>query len=154
MDPTKYKLKVLSFDLENCTGSQMAEADLRYLAGDIFEAFSAGLKPHELSPAAVLAMDEKDIDISRQYFKNVEEYSTFHFKFVITLCELARSRCALFRFAENFRHWDFPNNLASRGPLQAELEGIRGFRGVIEYLMREFIFNNSLSSSGHAIVKK
>jgi arsenate reductase len=68
----------------------MAEAYLQYLAGDLFEVFSAGIEPHELSPAAVLVMDEVEIDISRHYSKNVEEYLTFHFKFVITLCDLAR----------------------------------------------------------------
>jgi arsenate reductase (thioredoxin) len=99
-----HKTKVLFLDLENCTGSQMAEAYLQYLAGDLFEAFSAGIEPHELSPAAVLVMDEVEIDISRHYCKNVEEYLTFHFKFVITLCELARGRCPIFRFAENFQH--------------------------------------------------
>ena len=85
MNITMRKPKVLFLDLENCTGSQMAEAYLQYFAGDLFEAFSAGIEPNELSPAVVLVMDEVGIDISRHYCKNVEEYLTFDFKFVITL---------------------------------------------------------------------
>jgi arsenate reductase len=61
MNSTICKPKVLFLDLENCAGSQMAEAYLSYLAGDLFEAFSAGIEVHELSPAAVPVMDEVDL---------------------------------------------------------------------------------------------
>ena len=61
------KLKVLFLDLENGSGSQMAEAYLRYLAGDLFEAFSAGIEPQELNPMAAIVMDEVAIlDLSFQ----------------------------------------------------------------------------------------
>jgi len=131
----------------------MAKAYLRYLAGDLFEAFSAGIEPHELSPAAILVMDEVEIDISSHYCKNFEEFSTFHFKFVITLCEPVPGRCPIFRFAENFQHWDFPNTPIPRGSLQAELEEIRGFRRLIEQRVWKFISDNSLKSSDEAIVE-
>jgi hypothetical protein len=52
-----YKPKVLFLDFENSAGSQMAEAYLRYLAGDLFESFSAGINPSELSSVATLVMD-------------------------------------------------------------------------------------------------
>ena len=139
MDMTIRKPKVLFLDLENCTGSQIAEAYLNYLAADLFEAFSAGIEPHELNPAAVLVMDEVEIDISRHYCKNVEAYLTFHFKFVITLGELARSRCPMFHWTDNFQHWHFRNMPTVRGPLQAELEEIRNFRDEIKHKVWELI---------------
>jgi protein-tyrosine-phosphatase len=61
MNSTICKPKVLFLDLENCAGSQMAEAYLSYLAGDLFEAFSAGKEVHESSAAAVPVMDEVDL---------------------------------------------------------------------------------------------
>ena len=154
MNITMRKPKVLFLDLENRTGSQMAEAYLQYIAGDLFEAFSAGIEPNELSPAVVLVMDEVGIDISRHYCKNVEDYLTFHFKFVITLCELARGRSPIFRFAENFQLWHFPNTLKVQGSFQAELEEIRGFRDQIKHRVWELVSTSSLSSSSEAIVKQ
>jgi arsenate reductase len=74
-------------------------------------------------------MDDVEIDISRHYCKNVEEYLTFHFKFVITLCELARGRCPSFHSAEHFQHWRFPDTPAGQGSFQAQLEAFRRFRG-------------------------
>ena len=146
-----HKTKVLFLDRENCSGSQMAEAYLRYLAGDLFEAFSAGTEPHELSPVAVLVMDEVEIDISRHYCKNVEEYLTFHFTYVITFCQFALGRCPIFHSAEQFQHWDFPDTPMGQGPFQAELEAFRVFRGQIGHRVWEFISDNSLCGT---IVKK
>ncbi|MBS4023381.1 MAG: arsenate reductase ArsC [Dethiobacter sp.] len=57
-----------------CTGnscrSQMAEGWARYLAGDIFEIYSAGTHPtSEVNPNAVVAMREAGVDISGHYPK-------------------------------------------------------------------------------------
>ena len=60
-----YKTKLLFVDLENGSDSQMAEAYLRYLAGNLFEAVSPGIGPVELNPMAAIVMDEVEIDISR-----------------------------------------------------------------------------------------
>jgi protein-tyrosine-phosphatase len=60
-----YKTKLLFVDLKNGSGGQMAEAYLRYLAGDLFEAVSTGIGPVELNPMAAIVMDEVEIDISR-----------------------------------------------------------------------------------------
>jgi arsenate reductase len=73
MNITMRKPKVLFLDLENCTGGQMAEAYLQYLAGGLFEAYSAGIEPHDLSPAAALVMDEVEIGISRHYGKFLKQ---------------------------------------------------------------------------------
>lgn len=52
-----------------CTGnsarSQMAEGLLRYLAGDRFEVFSAGVEASFVRPQAIKVMQEIGIDISR-----------------------------------------------------------------------------------------
>jgi arsenate reductase (thioredoxin) len=60
----------------------MAEGFLRYLAGDLFEVFSAGIEADELHPLAIRVMNEVEIDISRHYCKSAEEYVTFNLGFV------------------------------------------------------------------------
>jgi arsenate reductase len=132
----------------------MAEAYLQYLAGELFEVFRAGIEPRELSAAAVLVMDDVEIDISHHYCKNVEEYLTFHFKFVIGLCELALGPYPIFRFAENFQHWHFPNTFAAQDLFQAKVEEIRGLRDQIKHKVWEFIADRSLRSSSEAILKQ
>jgi protein-tyrosine-phosphatase len=143
-----YKPKVLFLDLENCAGSQMAEAYLRYLGGDLFEAFSAAIEPQELSAIADLVMDEVEIDISNRYCKNVEEYLTFHFKCVIALCELGPDGLPVFRCAERFLRWDFLDTDGTRDSSHESLGVFRRFRNQIEDRVLGFISAYSLSSSG------
>ena len=59
------KIKVLFVCIHNSARSQMAEALLNQLAGDKFEATSAGLEKGTLNPLAVKVMAEIGIDISR-----------------------------------------------------------------------------------------
>jgi arsenate reductase len=49
----------------------MAEGYLRHVAGNRFEATSAGIEPKELNPLAVKVMGELGIDISKQTSKDV-----------------------------------------------------------------------------------
>ena len=58
------KIRVLFLCIHNTSRSQMAEAFLRSLAGDEFEAYSAGLEPREIHPLAITVMEERGIDMS------------------------------------------------------------------------------------------
>jgi len=63
------KQKVLFICVHNSARSQMAEAFLKEICGDYFEAHSAGLEPGRLNPLAVEAMREIGIDISQNLFQ-------------------------------------------------------------------------------------
>jgi protein-tyrosine-phosphatase len=70
---------------------------------DRFEVFGAGIDPNQRSPAAAWAMKEVGIDISDHYCKTVEDYLTFHFKFMIALDESAVDKGPVFHSAEQFQ---------------------------------------------------
>ncbi len=65
------KMKVLFLCTHNSCRSQMAEGFLRHIAGDRFEAASAGAQATHLNAFAVRVMKEAGIDISSQRSKDV-----------------------------------------------------------------------------------
>ena len=66
--------KVLFLSSANSARSQMAEGFLRALAGDAFEAFSAGSVPRAVDPLAVAVMAERGIDIADQRPQGLQEF--------------------------------------------------------------------------------
>lgn len=68
------KIKILYLCTGNTCRSQMAEAWTRQLWGDLFEAYSAGVKPRGVDPRAIKAMAEAEIDISRQRSKDLDAF--------------------------------------------------------------------------------
>ena len=90
------KTRVLFVCNQNSARSQMAEAFLNNIAGDRFEAHSAGIEPGELNPLAVDAMKEVHIDISKNRTKSVFDlYKQGElYAHVITVCDAANvQRC-------------------------------------------------------------
>ncbi|MGD1823122.1 MAG: arsenate reductase ArsC [Pleomorphochaeta sp.] len=60
--------------VHNSCRSQMAEAWMKELGSDIFDAYSAGTeKYHEVKPLAVKVMNEEGIDMSSHYPKLLSE---------------------------------------------------------------------------------
>jgi arsenate reductase len=80
--------KVLFLSSANSARSQMAEAFLRALAADAFEAYSAGSAPSDVHPLAIAVMAESGIDIVEQRPKGLREFiGTTEFAHVITVCD-------------------------------------------------------------------
>lgn len=115
----------------------MAEGLLRSLAGDRFEAYSAGIEAGTLRPEAVEAMSEIGIDISGQRSKDADEYAGQPFDLVITTCDEAKEACPLFPGAKAMEHWSFPDPAAVSGPgRMAAFRDVRdGLRKRIEKLV-------------------
>ena len=81
------KPKVLFLCGANSCRTQMAEGFLRDLAGDRFEAMSAGYEPsEEVCPDAIEAMREVGIDISDQRPKKTDDFLGQRIGYVVTLC--------------------------------------------------------------------
>jgi arsenate reductase len=107
--------RVLFVCIHNSARSQMAEALLRTLAGDRFQAFSAGIEAAGVRPETIAVMDEIGIDIHRQESKTLERYLGEPFDWLITVCDTARQACPVFPGAERTLHWDVddPNEVTA-----------------------------------------
>ena len=136
------KIKVLFVCIHNSARSQMAEALLNQLAGDKFEATSAGLEKGTLNPLAVSVMSEVGIDISKNQTKDVFDfYKNGHlFNYVITVCDAANSeRCPIFPSASKTLHWSFEDPSSLTGTNDEKLEETRLVRNEIELEIKRFI---------------
>ena len=114
----------------------MAEGLLRYLAGDRFEAYSAGTEATRVRPLAIRAMEEIGIDISEQESRTLDRYLQERFDYVITVCDRAAEQCPIFPGDPERIHWSFPDPAAVEGAevvrLAAFRETLRGMRKRIE----------------------
>lgn len=105
------------------------------MAGDRFDAFSAGSAPSSLHPLASRALRERGIDISRQRSKSVAEFADADFDYAITLC--AEEVCPIFLRADKRLHWALPDPSAE--PADRQLAAFRQTADAIANYLREFI---------------
>ena len=103
----------------------MAEGLLRHLAGDRFEAMSAGTEATHVRPLAVRAMKEIGVDISGQGSKTLERYLGEPFDCVITVCDEANEACPFFPGAESRLHWSFEDPSRAEGSAEERLAVVR-----------------------------
>jgi arsenate reductase (thioredoxin) len=136
------KSKVLFVCIHNSARSQMAEVFLNQIAGDRFEARSAGLEPGVLNPLVVEVMQELGIDISNnqtkdvfEMFKRGEMYS-----YVITVCDGANAeRCPIFPGIVSRLHWSFSDPAALTGSKEERLAATRVIRDEIRATVERFV---------------
>ena len=112
----------------NSARSQMAEVLLRHLAGDRFEAMSAGTEATQVRPLALRAMREIGVDISGQESKTLERYLQEPFDCVITVCDDANEACPFFPGAQSRLHWSFEDPSKAEGSEEERLTVFRSVR--------------------------
>lgn len=124
--------KVLFICVHNSARSQMAEAFLNKLAGDKYEAKSAGITPGKLNPVVVEVMQETGIDISANKTKGIKEFidRSDVFDYVITVCD--ESGCPLFPGNAEQIHWSFPDPSGFTGTNEEKLAKTREVRDQIK----------------------
>ena len=120
--------RVLFLCTHNSARSQMAEGLLRHMAGDRFEAMSAGTEATHVRPLAVQAMEEIGVDISRQESKTPTRYLQEPFDHVITVCDDANEACPFFPGAGNRLHWSFEDPSRAEGSEEERLAVFRSVR--------------------------
>ena len=137
------KMKVLFVCIHNSGRSQMAEALLRHLGGEHFEAESAGFEPGRLNPIVVESLKEIGIDISQAKTKSVFElYKQGRaYQYVVTVCDESSSeRCPLFPgLVRNRIHWSFKDPANFQGSHDERLAMTRAVRDEIKAKIAEFV---------------
>ena len=134
--------RVLFLCVHNSARSQMAEAFLKHLAGDRFEAESAGLEPGKLNPYVVRAMAESGLDISRNPTKSVFDLAAAgrSYDLVVTVCSKeAAERCPVFPGRAERLHWPFADPSAFSGNDEEIMDKVRGVRDEIEKAVAELV---------------
>ncbi len=137
------KGKVLFVCIHNSGRSQMAEALLRAIGGDQFEAESAGFEPGNLNPIVVAALQEIGIDISQAKTKSVFDlYKQGRmYQYVITVCDESNSeRCPIFPGIIRQRmNWSFKDPSSFQGSPEEKLAQTREVRDQIKEKIEEFV---------------
>jgi arsenate reductase len=133
------KPKVLFLCTGNSCRSQMAEGFLRSVAGESFDAYSAGTEPVGVHPDAVRVMAEKGVDISGQESKGVRPFIGRHVPYVVTVCDRAAERCPIFPGVVKRLHWSFDDPAWVTGTEEERLTAFRRVRGEIEARVRTFV---------------
>ena len=126
-----------------CTGnssrSQMAEGILRSYDKQL-EVFSAGIRPaSRVSSKAVTVMKELGIDISSHTPKNVDQFLSQSFDYVITVCDHAKESCPVFSGKVAHRlHIGFEDPAEAKGTEEEVLEVYRKVRDNIKNQLYTF----------------
>ena len=118
-DRVGVRTRVLFLCTGNSARSQMAEALLGQLGGDVIEAASAGSQPKPLHPDAVLVMREHGIDISGNRVKHLDTFAGQRFGYVISLCDRVREVCPEFPGHPQMIHWSIADPSGEQDTHQA-----------------------------------
>ncbi len=116
----------------------MAEGLLRHLAGDRFEAHSAGTRPSGLASETVAVMREIGIDVSGQWSKHVDEFAGQAFDYVITVCDSARQECPFFPGGRQL-HWDVEDPADTEHAGASRVDAFRKARDVLRGHIEAFV---------------
>ena len=136
------KKKVLFVCVHNSARSQIAEAFLKQMAGDKFEAESAGLEPGNLNPVVVEVMKEVGIDISQNKTKSVFGFykQGRQYDYVVTVCDESQSgKCPVFPGGGQKLHWGFDDPSRFEGTHEEKLQQTRAVRDAIKHKIEEWL---------------
>jgi arsenate reductase len=131
-------IKILVLCTGNSCRSQMAEGFLKSFSND-FMVYSAGTHPEkEINRYALEVMKEKGINISSQFPKNVNDFVSKSFDYVITVCDNAREICPVFTGKVKHRlHVGFEDPAMAKGTDEEKLDVYRTVRDQIEKEFRK-----------------
>jgi len=134
--------RALFICVHNSGRSQMSEAFLKHYAGDRFDAQSAGLKPGELNPLVVEAMNEIGIDISQNKTKSVFDIwkSGELFQYVVAVCDAeSAEKCPIFPSPTTRLHWSFLDPSKVTGSYEQKMQKVREIRDEIASKIQDWL---------------
>ncbi|WP_445395863.1 arsenate reductase/protein-tyrosine-phosphatase family protein [Zobellella sp. An-6] len=98
--------RVLFVCHSNAICSPIAEALLRHLAADRYEATSAGLQPSDIEPNALAALHRLGVNTEGLHSKGLDRVADQYFDIVISLCEQVETAAQAVP-AARFMAWHF-----------------------------------------------
>jgi arsenate reductase len=131
--------RVLFLCTHNSARSQMAEGFLRAMAGDRFEAGSAGTEKTSVNPLAIRAMAELGIDLGGQTSKIYADVASPPWDYLITVCDDANERCPWVPGSVQRLHWSFPDPSRATGTEEERLAVFRGVRDQIQERLTDWL---------------
>ena len=120
----------------------MAEAFLKKIAPEAFEAQSAGLEPGTLNQIVVEAMKDVDIDIASNKTKSVQDFikEGRTYDYVITVCdEASAKRCPVFPGEGKRLHMGFEDPASFDGPHEQKLQKTKAVRDQIKQRLEQWV---------------
>ncbi len=124
----KEKIKILFLCTGNSCRSQIAEGWARELKGNVIDAYSAGIRPIDVSSRAIKAMAEAGVDISMHQSQYIDEFSGIDFDYVVTLCDNAFESCPVFSGKARIVHKPFDDPYFASGSEEQILTTFRKVR--------------------------
>ena len=132
-------MKILVICTGNSCRSQMAEYFLKSFDANL-NVYSAGSNPEKrVNLRTIKVMKEVGIDMSDAVPKNVEEFITEAFDYVITVCDHARESCPVFMgVVKNRLHLGFEDPALARGTEEEVMAVYRKIRDQIKETFSQF----------------
>jgi len=131
--------RVLFLCTHNSARSQMAEGFLRAMAGDRFEAGSAGIEKTSVNPLAIRAMAERGIDLGGHTSKVYADVASEGWDYLITVCDDANERCPWVPGSVKRLHWSFPDPSRATGTEEERLAVFRRVRDQIQERLTDWL---------------
>jgi len=142
------KSNVLFLCTGNSARSQMAEALLRWHAGDHYNVYSAGLEPKGVNPFTIRVMEELGIPMSSHRSKHLTEYvGKMDFTYLITVCGNAEENCPFFPGMGQRLHWGFEDPAAITGSEAEKLAAFRRIRDEIDSTILRWLVQQGIQAA-------
>jgi arsenate reductase (thioredoxin) len=138
--------RVLFICTHNSARSQMAEAFLRYIAGDRFEVASAGTEATRINPLAIDTMARRGISLESHRSKSLQPFLRHDWDWVVTVCDDANEACPVFPGGKHRLHWSFPDPSAVQGSEEHRRKAFEQAARSIEARLREWLAGASTAS--------
>jgi arsenate reductase len=144
-------IRVLFVSTSNASRSILAEAVLRRVGGDRFEAASAGVEPTAVHPLTRRVLEAAGFDHDWATSTLVFDLIGEPFDYVITLCDDARLACPVFPGADQSLHWGYKDPSAVEGDDEAKLAAYdRVLRDLSERVRQFVLLAGRASAAGVA----
>lgn len=132
-------VSVLFLCNSNSGRSQIGEALLKRLGGGEFSVFSAGAHPKPVSPFALKALAEVEIDWHSARSRPVDQLPVHSYDYVISLSDSMRETCASLPGEHSTLHWNLADPGEVTGPDELRLAAYRRVRDELSLRLRPFI---------------